>query len=224
MGRKIILFSGLIAVIAAFVTLMVVFGPFGGDVEGLEGVEIREYEGENLSSVNDFRENSIRGPQAVDIETYQLTLDGLVSTPQNLTYADITGGFPSYEKVIRLDCVEGWSVNILWEGVLVKDLLDASGLKPEAKVIIFHAVDGYTTSFPVEYLVDNDIILAHKMNGVTLPEERGFPFQLAAESKWGYKWIKWVTRIEASDNVDYRGFWESRGYSHEADLDDSFFD
>jgi hypothetical protein len=28
----------------------------------LEGAEIREYQGERLSSINDFRENSIAGP------------------------------------------------------------------------------------------------------------------------------------------------------------------
>jgi DMSO/TMAO reductase YedYZ molybdopterin-dependent catalytic subunit len=70
----------------------------------------------------------------------------------------------------------------------------------------------------------NDILMAYKMNGVTLPPERGFPFELVAESKWGYKWIKWVTKIELSDDEDYRGFWESRGYSNSGDLDESFFD
>jgi DMSO/TMAO reductase YedYZ molybdopterin-dependent catalytic subunit len=95
---------------------------------------------------------------------------------------------------------------------------------PAAKVVIFHAYDGYTTSFPVSYIMDNDIIMAYRMNGVTMPPERGYPFQLVAESKWGYKWIKWITRIELSDDEDYQGFWEQRGYSNEGDLDKSFFD
>jgi DMSO/TMAO reductase YedYZ molybdopterin-dependent catalytic subunit len=58
---------------------------------------------------------------------------------------------------------------------------------------------------------------------VTLPPERGFPFQLVAESKWGYKWIKWVTEIELTDDAGYRGYWESRGYSNIGDLDKEFF-
>ena len=95
--------------------------------------------------------------------------------------------------------------------------------RPEARVVIFHAHDGYTTSFPLDYIMDNDIIMACKMNGVVLPPERGFPFQLVAESKWGYKWIKWIDRIELSDDVDYEGFWESRGYSNTGDLDKDFF-
>jgi len=66
--------------------------------------------------------------------------------------------------------------------------------------------------------------MAHKMNNLTLAAERGLPFQLVAESKWGYKWIKWITEIELSDEVNYKGYWESRGYSKGGDLDESFLE
>jgi DMSO/TMAO reductase YedYZ molybdopterin-dependent catalytic subunit len=56
------------------------------------------------------------------------------------------------------------------------------------------------------------------MNGLVFPPERGFPFQLVAESKYGYKWIKWITEIELSDNANYKGYWESRGFSNDASL------
>jgi DMSO/TMAO reductase YedYZ molybdopterin-dependent catalytic subunit len=102
--------------------------------------------------------------------------------------------------------------------VLVKDLLEPAGVNPNATTVIFYAYDGYSTSMPLDYIDDNNILIAYKMNNVTLPPERGFPFQLVAESKWGYKWIKWITTIELSDNKNYRGFWESRGYPNEADL------
>ena len=55
------------------------------------------------------------------------------------------------------------------------------------------------------------------MNNVTIPPEYGFPFQLVAESKWGYKWIKWVTKIEVSNDTNYTGYWESRGYTNGGD-------
>ena len=195
-----------------------------GEAQELKAVEIREYEGKNLSSVNDFRENSIKGPQQVDIENYQLNITGLVEEPRSYLYDEVFENFEHHKKVVRLNCVEGWSVDILWEGMLVRDLLGEAKVQPEAKAVIFHAYDGYTTSFPVEYLMDNDIIMAYKMNEVIMPAERGFPFQLVAESKWGYKWIKWITEIELSDDVDYQGYWESRGYSNEADLDKGYFD
>ena len=192
--------------------------------EELKPVEIREYKGEKLSSVNDFRENSIRGPQHVDIETYRLRISGLVKSPKNYTYDEVINNRQHYKKTVTLDCVEGWSVTILWEGLLVRDLIAESSPLTNAKVVIFHAYDGYTTSLPIDYIMNNDIIMAYKMNEITLPAERGFPFQLVAESKWGYKWIKWITEIELSDDVNYRGYWESRGYSNDADLDKSFFE
>jgi len=190
----------------------------------LEPVEIREYQGEKLSSVDDFRENSIKGPQHINIETYKLEINGLVQNPVSYTYDEVIENHKLYKKVVTLNCVEGWSVTVLWEGMLVRDLLERAKPLPEAKVIVFHAYDGYTTSLPVDYIMDRDILMAYKMNEITIPPERGFPFQLVAESKWGYKWIKWITGIELSDDVNYRGYWESRGYSNTADLDEGFFE
>ncbi len=191
--------------------------------EGLAPVEGREYEGVDLSSINAFRENSIEGPQQIDIESYTLGVTGLVTDSTSYTYDEILSRYQHYKKVVTLDCVEGWSVTILWEGVLVKDLLAEAEPLENATVVIFHAYDGYTTSLPIDYVMDNDILIAYKMNGVVLPPERGFPFQLVAESKWGYKWIKWITEIEVSNDINYRGYWESRGYSNTADLDEGFF-
>ena len=194
-----------------------------GSTNHLPGTEVREYQGENLSSINDFRENSIKGPQHVDINSYRLEITGLAENPTSYTYDEVINAFANYKKVVELNCVEGWSVNILWEGVQVKDILEKAAPKSEAKVVIFHAYDGYTTSFPIEYVINNNILMAFKMNDVVIPPERGFPFQLVAESKWGYKWIKWITRIELSDDINYKGYWEERGYSNSGDLSGSMF-
>jgi len=190
----------------------------------LDAVEIREYQGEKLSSVNDFRENSIKGPQQINTSSYKLKITGLVTNQKNYTYDEIISTFQHYKKIVTLDCVEGWSVKILWEGILMKDLISEAQPDQSANTIIFKAYDGYTTSFPLNYTTDNNILLAYKMNNATLPPERGFPFQLIAESKWGYKWIKWVTEIELSNNPYYKGYWESRGYSNSGDLNESFFE
>lgn len=185
--------------------------------------ELKEYQGVKLSTASDFYENSIQGPQQIDKDKYKLTIDGLVLNSKEFTYDQVIE-HQKYQRVIPLNCVEGWSVDILWEGILVRDLLKEAGVDPKAKVIIFYAYDGYSTSFPLNYIMDNDIIMAYKMNGLPLLPERGFPFELVAEKKWGYKWIKWITRIELSDNQAYRGYWESRGYSNEGDLDKGFLD
>jgi DMSO/TMAO reductase YedYZ molybdopterin-dependent catalytic subunit len=192
--------------------------------DSLKPVEIRNYEGKDLSSTDDFRENSIKGPQHVDRDTYRLQIIGLVEKPAQYSYDQVIQKFQHHRKVVKLNCVEGWSVTILWEGMLVRDLIKASKPLSKATVVIFHAYDGYTTSFPIEYIMKNNILIAYKMNDIVIPPERGSPFELVAESKWGYKWIKWITKIELSGDTEYKGFWERRGYSNSGDLNKGFFD
>lgn len=190
---------------------------------GIQTLEIRDYEGERLGSISDFRENSIKGPQYVNISTYTLRVDGLVNSPKSYTYDEALSK-RVVQKVITLYCVEGWAVTLLWEGVPLSELFNDTGIDPRANTVKFYAVDGYTTTLPLSYVLDNDLMLAYKMNNVTLPPERGFPFQLVAESKWGYKWIKWVARVELTDDPEERGFWEERGYNQEGDLDGPIFE
>ena len=184
--------------------------------------ETRSYNGHQLSSIGDFHENSIKGPQYINATTYRLRITGLVQTPTNYTLSDIIDNHTHITKVATLNCVEGWSVTILWEGILVSDLLNETKPLPSANTIVFSAYDGYTTSFPLSYIMNNSIILAYKMNNVTMPPERGYPFQLVAEGKWGYKWIKWVTAIDLTNSSQLSGYWESRGYSDSGDLNQSF--
>ncbi len=223
MNRLISITLSIILLLSGAVTIISCSGA-SEEIKELSKVEVTEYEGRNLSSIEDFRENSIAGPQEVEIEDYELKVIGQIKNPTSYSYEEVIDKYPSYQKVVTLNCVEGWSATILWEGFLVKDLLEDAGLLPEAKVVIFHAYDGYTTSLPIDYLLENDIMIAYKMNEVTLPPERGFPFQLVAESKWGYKWIKWITQINVSEDEDFRGFWELRGYSNSGDLDKGFFE
>ncbi len=220
---------GIVVVIAAVIliaaALFLLLGPGSqpGSPRVLPGVEVRAYEGKDLSSINDFRENSIKGPQYINISDYRLTVTGLTNGTDVYTYNEVLDGFPHYTKVVTLFCVEGWDVTILWEGVKVSDLIRHAGIDPRANTVIFTAHDGYTTSFPLSYLMNNDIIMAYRMNNVTLPADRGYPFQLVAEDKWGYKWIKWVEKIELSSDPNYHGYWEERGYSNTGDLEKSFY-
>jgi len=184
----------------------------------LSEVEITEYEGEDLSSIDVFTENSIKGPQYIDIETYRLNITGLVDNNLTYTYDDVISNHQSYKKVVTIYCVEGWSATILWEGVTVKDLIEQAEIGPNANTVIFYAYDGYSTSLPLDYIIENNIMIAYKMNNVTLPPERGYPFELVAESKWGYKWIKWITSIELSDDDTYKGFWESIGWPNDGNI------
>ena len=190
-----------------------------GTVE-LGSIELSNYKGAKLGSKEDFRENSIKGPQYVDADTYSLRITGLVENNTSYSYGEILQNNTRYRKVVTLNCVEGWSVKVLWDGVLVRDILEEAGPLESGRVLIFKAADGYTTSLPIDYFYERDILMAYGMNNVTLDPQRGFPFQLVTEMKWGYKWIKWITEIEVSDDIDYKGYWEERGYSNSGDLKD----
>jgi DMSO/TMAO reductase YedYZ molybdopterin-dependent catalytic subunit len=220
--------TGLSFPVSALLLLSIfISGCNGGETDmakNLGPVEINEYQGEKLSSTGDFSENSISGPQHIKIEGYTLSIAGRAENPLKLTYDEVIKKYQHYKKVVTLDCVEGWSVKILWEGFLLRDLINDAGLSSDVKTVILYAYDGYSTSFPIEYIMDNDIMIAYKMNDIVIPPERGYPFLLVAESKWGYKWIKWITNIELSDRTDYKGYWESRGYANDGDLDKPFFD
>ncbi len=180
-------------------------------------VEVREYKGKKLDAVASEPENSIKGPQQVDRSTYRLAVTGKVKRPLELTYKQVLA-MPSYQKATTLNCVEGWSRTYLWQGVRLRDLLADAGYDPSAKTVIFTSADGYSTSLPLDFVVDRNLLLAYAMNGQEIPPERGFPFQVVAEDRLGYKWAKWVTGIEVSDDPNYKGYWETRGYDNDAML------
>ena len=179
--------------------------------------EITEYRGARLDPAIGPRDNSIKGVQRVDIKKYTLAVDGLVNTPTTLTY-DQVKDLDAYERMITLHCVEGWSATILWKGVLLEELMNKAGVKPEAVTVIFSAADGYTTSLPLKTVLDKQLILAYGANGIDLPAEMGYPFIVVAEDKLGYKWARWVTRITLSDDANYKGYWEQRGYDNDASV------
>lgn len=181
-------------------------------------LEIQEYEGKLLDPAIGPRDNSITGVQEIDINKYQLKITGLVNNEISLSYQDVLE-MTSYQRLITLYCVEGWDATILWEGVLLTDLIDLGEAKSTANTVIFHAEDGYTTSLPYAVIKDRQLILAYKANGIALPNEMGYPFIVIAENKLGYKWARWVTEIELSSEDTYKGYWESLGYDNDAEVE-----
>lgn len=180
-------------------------------------LEIREYKGVKLDPVVGPRDNSIEGIQEVDIDDYVLKITGLVDQALSMTYDEVLE-LDAYEKLITLHCVEGWDATILWKGVLLKDIIDPAGVHDTVNTVIFRCVDGYTTSMPLETIINKKMILAYSANDITLPPSMGYPFIVVAEDKLGYKWARWVTEIELSDDEWFLGYWESNGYSNGADV------
>lgn len=188
--------------------------------------EVTQYQGQPLTPIstyidylNSHPDVAIKGAQYINQSSYRLAITGLVSNPVNYTYSDIVNNFNSTQQVATLPCIEGWSVTLLWQGIPITDLLQsAGGVSPDANTVIFYAQDGYSSSLPLDYIKQNNIMIAYKINNVTLTPQTGWPFFLVAKDQYGYKWVEWITEINVSSNSDYRGYWESRGYPNNASV------
>jgi DMSO/TMAO reductase YedYZ molybdopterin-dependent catalytic subunit len=194
-------------------------GPTSGDVEATE------YLGHQLTPISKQNNNALKGTQHIDKATYKLTVDGLVDQPLTLSYDDLLA-YPQISQLMDLPCVEGWDFTAKWTGPSLSAIFNDAKVKPEAKIAIFYSTDapqGYS-SLDLSYINDNNIIIALKDNDITLSADRGFPFQVVAMLKYGYKWAKWITRIEISDNTSFRGYWESYGYSNNGSVEGPAFD
>jgi DMSO/TMAO reductase YedYZ molybdopterin-dependent catalytic subunit len=223
MKKKWIMLTALMLVFASLALMACNQAPATTAVEG--EVEAAEFQGHKLTPISQQNNNALKGTQNIDKDTYQLTVDGLVDNPLSLSYADLQA-YPQVSKLMDLDCVEGWNFTAKWTGPELNAIFEDAGVKSEALIAIFYSADapeGYS-SLDLDYINEKNIIIALKLNDITLPADRGFPFQVVAESKYGYKWAKWITRIELSDNADFRGYWESFGYSNNAEVGGPAFD
>ncbi len=210
-----LLFLALAAFLAACSQTAVKISPVVSDAE----VEAVEFQGQELTPLRYQRNNALSWTQHIDKASYRLRVDGLVVTPLSLSYADLQA-LPQTSKLNTLNCVEGWDFIAKWTGPKLEHIFQQAGVQPQAKIAIFYTTDvpeGYS-SLEVGYILDKGILIALKINDITLPDERGFPFQVMAESKYGYKWAKWITRIELSSDINFRGYWEQAGYSNQADV------
>ena len=122
--------------------------------------EIKEYKGVRLDPAIGPKDNSIKGIQNVPIEGYTLKLNGLVNQEVAISYEEVLKMTP-VEKLITLHCVEGWDATVLWKGVRIKSLMDLAIAKSNANTVIFHCYDGYTTSMPLNTILERDMILAY---------------------------------------------------------------
>jgi DMSO/TMAO reductase YedYZ molybdopterin-dependent catalytic subunit len=153
----------------------------------------------------------------INLDTYKLTVDGEVERPVELSWADFLK-LPQTVSVSDFHCVESWSVlDCRWEGVRLRDIEALVKPRAVAKAVTFESADGYTTSLYREELGGDDVLLAHRLNGVPLEEGYGFPVRLVVPGKYAYKSALWVVRLRFTC-VKELGFWERRGYSDNADV------
>lgn len=156
--------------------------------------------------------NSFNGTPQIDPATFQLTLDGAVERPMQLSMADLQA-MPLTSMVIRHVCVEGWAAIVQWGGVRLQDLAALVQPKPEAKYVYFQSADNYYESWDLPSALHPQTLMAYQRDGHPLAPENGAPLRLATPVKLGYKLSKWVTRISfMADLPEQQGYWEDRGY------------
>jgi len=151
-----------------------------------------------------------------DPATWRLRIDGLVETPQELTYAQLRG-LPRAEQVSDFRCVTGWGVDgVRWAGVRFADLLAAARPLPAAKGLTFvSAEDPYVDTLTLPQALARDAMLAYDMDRRPLTRAHGAPARVVMPRMFGYKGVKWVERIVVTDRIT-DGYWEQRGYDRDA--------
>ena len=168
-----------------------------------------------VTPLDEMRVRTAEPDPAIDLSAYRLTVTGMVENPLCLDFMRIQE-LEAEERLVELPCVEGWTETALWKGTRLAPLLEMAGVREGADNVVFTSPGGYSTSLTLADIAETDPLLAYGVNGEALPPEQGFPLRLVVPDRLGYKWIKWVTGIEVISG-EYRGYWESRGYSNQAD-------
>ena len=147
-----------------------------------------------------------------DMEKYRFKVWGEVQNPIEMTYDELLKSFEPVELLMDFHCVTKWSVpSMTWEGIQTKDIVKKVKPTDRAKWVTVHCLEGYTTTFPLSYLLEEDTILAYKMYGKPLPKRHGYPLRLVVSQLYAWKSAKYVWGLEITSEPK-EGFWEERGY------------
>jgi DMSO/TMAO reductase YedYZ molybdopterin-dependent catalytic subunit len=103
-----------------------------------------------------------------------------------------------------------------WEGVPMAHLLQTVRPTADARFVIAHAEAGFTANLPIEAILDDTVLLAHKADGKPLSLDHGWPLRLVVPSRYFWKSAKWLRGLEFV-RTDRPGFWEQNGYHNDAD-------
>lgn len=149
-------------------------------------------------------------------ENWRLQILGAVENPVALKLEDFRG-LPQVEMTSDIHCVTAWSrYDNHWQGVSAAALLALVKPKADARHIVFHSYDGYTTNVRLDVFADDDVLLAHSWEGKPLTRDHGGPVRVVIPKFYLWKSAKWITRIVFHAD-DHPGFWETRGYHNDGD-------
>jgi DMSO/TMAO reductase YedYZ molybdopterin-dependent catalytic subunit len=144
---------------------------------------------------------------------------GLVEWPWHCTY-DAFRLLPQLAVKADMHCVTRWSkLDMLWEGVATRTVLEPVRLKPEARFVMVHCEHGFTTNLPLDDFLGADCLFAWRCDGRDLEPDHGWPLRLVVPRLYAWKSAKWVRGIEllADDRPGFWESWENGGYHMRGD-------
>lgn len=159
----------------------------------------------------------------VNLDTWRLSIDGMVDNPVEFTYKELTNR-PVFQLDATIACVSnevGGSLvgNARWLGIRLDDLVREASPYGTADQVMGHSIDGFTAGFPLAALDGRDAMIAIGMNGEPLPIDHGFPARVIVPGLYGYiSATKWLSRIELTRFDRAEGYWVPRGWSAQAPI------
>lgn len=151
-----------------------------------------------------------------DLDKWRLRVHGEVEEEKTLTLEEVKA-LPAKTVHCDIHCVTTWSrFDNDFYGTPFAEVARLVRPRPAARFVIFHCNAGFTTSLPLEALLEDDVLLTWQHDGEPLAPEHGFPLRMLVPRRYFWKSAKWLEAIEfvAQDQL---GFWERAGYHNEAD-------
>lgn len=139
--------------------------------------------------------------QAAGFSDWRLSVDGMVATPASLSLSDLRS-LPAHNQITEVACEEGWSYIAEWIGTPLANVLNAVGLLPQARYIVYFSIEpDWWESIDMADVLHPQTFLTLGMNDGDLPVSFGGPLRLRVPRQLGYKSVKYITRITATDTL-----------------------
>jgi DMSO/TMAO reductase YedYZ molybdopterin-dependent catalytic subunit len=143
--------------------------------------------------------------QAAGFADWKLAVDGMVTHPTTFSLADLKS-LPTHSQITEVACEEGWSYVAEWIGTPLHNVLDVVGVLPQARYIVYFSIEkDWWESIDMADATHPQTFLTMAMNDGDLPVGFGGPLRLRVPRQLGYKSVKYITRITATDSMKHFG-------------------
>jgi DMSO/TMAO reductase YedYZ molybdopterin-dependent catalytic subunit len=143
--------------------------------------------------------------QADGFADWRLEVDGMVARPASLSLSDLKS-MPFRSQITEVACEEGWSYIAEWIGTPLFEVLNAVGLAPQVRYIVYFSIDDdWWDSIDMADALHPQTFLTWGMNDGDLPVSFGGPLRLRVPRQLGYKSVKYITRLTATDSMKHFG-------------------